>query len=854
MMSIADDIGLPGYFPDMSSPRYTQDFLNIDKVDYGMIITKDKRYLKLIEIFPINFFMRSEQEQDDIVEDFASWLTIAPINIQIKILTSEGNPEEMIERVEQRFRKDKDEDVQHLIRHYTDLLRELGSRGAITRRFIMIISYEPRTQSERMSAVEDIANELNKQYFTIKEYFRKIGNAISRIDISDEEYNVQEESWNVARFLYNYFNPRTSRNEGYRKLTSFNERVNRIYADEEKLNGEKGLPPMTSLLAPKSIDVSDPDCVIVDGMYYTHLVVSGRGYHNRVYGGWMTNLIQRTLPGESVDMFFHKESSKKIMNDVSQRITFGFLKRSEPNEAQRNYEQIESALASAQYIKSCINEGGQIPYTLTIVITLCSLRYNILMERKRKIMDEFQAMSMPLLPLKYIQENAMKSTMPLLSLDSKLYMLGKRNLMNYGLASAYPFTSYEMQNRDGFLLGLNTHNRSMVVLNPFDTSVHKNANMVLMGTSGSGKTYTLELMALRIREMGTQCFILAPDKAHEFKRASDSVNGSFIKISPASKNHINIMDIRPENSETKLVLEGSRASDSVLLSKRAETVKIFIELIDPEITSDEKQTLDKRILQTYSKFGITEDNDSIYVDPKHKEKGLKKMPTLLDLYNMIEEKNTGDEMDRVLHALEQYTKGSAKSFSGETNVDLSNKYIIFDLSELSDEMKPSGMFIALDFVMQRIKEDVLEKKMVFIDEGWQLIGTSEVAAKYVTEIFKTIRGYNGGGCIATQDIKDFFSLENGKYGTAILANSTIKILLQMENIEAEKVENELRLTRDEKKQLCGFKRGNCLVCSNQDHVPVHIIGSDYLTKLITTDPELVAKVVQEMKENGGVLR
>lgn len=853
-MSFSDDIGLSGYFPDMSSPRYTQDFVNIDKVDYGMVITKDKRYLKLIEVFPINFFMRSDQEQDDIVEDFASWLTIAPVNIQIKVMTSEGDPEEMIERVQKRFMNDQDSDVQYLIQHYTDLLRELGSRGAIARRFILIFSYEPRTQAERLHSEEDIANELNKQYFTIKEYFSKIGNLVSRIDIDDEAYTMQEESWNVAKFLYNYFNPRTGRNEGYRKMTTFNERVNRIYADEEKTNGKDGVPPMTSLLAPKSIDVSDPDCVIVDGMYYTYLVVSGRGYHTRVYGGWMTNLIQRMLPGESVDMFFHKESAKKVMNDVSQKIKFGFLKRNESNAAQRNYEQIESALASAQYIKSCINEGGQVPYTMTVVITLCSLRYNILMERKRKIMDEFQAMSMPLLPLKYIQENAMKSTMPLLSLDSKLYMLGKRNVMNLGLASAYPFTSYEMQNKDGFLLGLNTHNRTMVVLNPFDTSVHKNANMVLMGTSGAGKTYTLELMALRIREMGTQCFILAPDKAHEFKRASDSVNGSFIKISPSSKNHINIMDIRPEESDTKLLLEGTKSSDSILLSKRAETVKMFVELVDPEITSEEKQTLDKRILQTYRKFGITEDNDSIYIDPKDKKKGLKKMPTLLDLYNMIEEKNEGDEMDRVLHALEQYTKGSAKSFSGETNVDLNNKYIIFDLSDLNDEMKPSGMFIALDFVMQRIKEDVLEKKMVFIDEGWQLIGTSEVAAKYVTEIFKTIRGYHGGACIATQDIKDFFSLENGKYGTAILANSTIKVLLQMEPIEAEKVEEELRLTRGEKKQLCGFKRGNCLVCSNQDHVPVHIVGSDYLTKLITTDPELVAKVVEEMRQNGGILR
>ena len=856
-MSIISDIGLDSYVPDQSAPRYTQDFINIEDIREGMIITKDKRYMKMVEVKPINFFMRSLPEQDDIVNDFANWLIIAPINIQIKVVTSIGNPEEIIKRVKERYEKDQDVDVQYLIKHYTNLLEEIGGWGAITRKFYMIIAYEQRPGAQRLKDPVLISNEIDRNIATIKEYFSRMGNIVTQFGEHEGELDRNQETWLLGKFLYEYFNIRTNRNEGIRKRTTFSDRISRIYDDTRKANENAEVePPIASLIAPTGVDVTNPDCVIMDGMYYTSIIISGSGYPPSVQGGWINFIVSMTYPGETVDMFFHKENTQKVLMDVSNKVKFTSIKLADRNEFQTDYEKIENALNSARYIKECINNENQKPFTITTVITLCASKYKVLMERKQEVIDNLTSVGIEISECKYLQEEAFKSSFPTMSLSKKILKRGKRNIMNKGLAACYPFTSYEMQDQDGFLLGLNLYNDTMCIMNPFDTKSYKNANMVLLGTSGAGKTYTEQLMALRLRELGTQVFILAPDKASEYKRACDGVNGSFIKISPASRDHINIMDIRPVESKSAEFLQGDAAENTIYVASKAQTIITFIELLIPDLRNEEQQRLDTSIVATYAKYGINEDNNSIWVDPYDKSQGLKEMPILEDVLAEVEARNYDHLMDRVIGIMSQFTTGSAKSFNCRTNVNLKNKYIVFDLSDLQGKYIPAGMFVALDFIMGRIKEDVLERKMVFIDEGWQLIGggSNEKAAEYVNQIFKTIRGYNGGACIATQDIKDFFSLQNGKYGNAILSNSKIKILLQLEANEAEFVKEELKLTRAEIRDIRNFKRGYCLICANSNHVPVNVIGSDYATKLITTDPQLVRKVVEEMEANGGILK
>ena len=204
---------------------------------------------------------------------------------------------------------------------------------------------------------------------------------------------------------------------------------------------------------------------------------------------------------------------------------------------------------------------------------------------------------------------------------------------------------------------------------------------------------------------------------------------------------------------------------------------------------------------------------------------------------------------RLAAIVSRFVTGSAQSFNRQTNVDLSNKYIVLDLSELKGKLLPVGMFIALDYVWDQIKADRTQRKAIFIDEIWQLIGASStrMAAEFCLEIFKVIRGFGGAAVAATQDLSDFFGLEDGKYGRAIINNSKNKIILNLEPDEARTVQETLKLTRSEVRAITQFERGEALICSNSNKVPVVIKASQTELEMITTDRAELEAMLNELK-------
>lgn len=263
-------------------------------------------------------------------------------------------------------------------------------------------------------------------------------------------------------------------------------------------------------------------------------------------------------------------------------------------------------------------------------------------------------------------------------------------------------------------------------------------------------------------------------------------------------------------------------------------------MLIPDITNEETQYLDEALVNTYAKFGITGDNDSLIL-PGHPDK-YKKMPILSDLHNEL--KKGGQNTKRLYTILSRYVSGSASSFNGQTNVNLDNKYVVLDISDLTPEMLSVGMFIVLDYVWDKAREDRTAKKVIFLDELWRLIGekSSEQAAEFVLEIFKVIRGYGGSAVAATQDLNDFFAKDNGHYGKGIINNSKIKLLMQLEPEEAKNVKHTLELSDTEAKQVTHFERGEGLLLANSNHVLVDFKASATEKRLITTDRK-------ELKEN-----
>ena len=399
----------------------------------------------------------------------------------------------------------------------------------------------------------------------------------------------------------------------------------------------------------------------------------------------------------------------------------------------------------------------------------------------------------------------------------------------------------------GVLLGVNRYNNSLCIVDLFNTKMHKNANLVLLGTSGAGKTFTMQLLALRMRMRGIQCFIIAPIKGHEFRRACDRIGGEFIRIAPGSPHCINIMEIRHTLSPEMELLDGIDYSEmDSLLARKIQQLMTFFGLLIPYMSNEEEQMLDEALIKTYADFGINHDNASIYADHASNPPRMKPMPILGDLHKHLK---ANPMMARLAAIVSRFVTGSTQSFNRATNVDLSNKYIVLDLSELKGKLLPVGMFIALDYVWDQIKADRTKRKAIFIDEIWQLIGASSnrMAAEFCLEIFKVIRGYGGAAISATQDLSDFFSLDDGKYGRAIINNSKNKIILNLEPDEVRYVQETLKLTRTEVRAITQFERGEALVSSYNNKIPVVIRASKTETEMITTDRAELEEIVREKK-------
>ncbi len=800
--------------------------------------TTDGRYVKILEIEPINFMLRSSEEQYNILSSFASWLKISPMKLQFKSITRKADSDKHIAMIRKELSMEDNAQCRAMGEDYIRLIKDVGSREALTRRFFLIYQYEAigRSESDDYSKIYSMLVSAEQN---ARAYFMQCGNNIIQPKNPDQA---------VAEILYMFFNRRSCVDE------PFTDRVNRVIIDtmaaKEKVIGVDPIPHISvrQFIAPRGLDLSHYNYIVMDGRYYCFLYIKGNGYPSTVRGGWMSSLINA---GEGIDIDVHlsRENRSKTIDKVAQRIRLNRTKLKGMQDTSTDYEELTNSIQAGYYIKNGIANHNEDLFYMSVFVTISAKTYDELLWRKQQMIDMLKSMDMYLSDCRFQQEDALRSIMPFLQISPKLQKKTQRNVLTSGAASTYMFTSFEMSDDSGVLLGVNRHNNSLCIVDLFNTKINKNANLTMCGTSGAGKTFTLQLLALRMRMRGIQCYIIAPIKGHEFKRACSKIGGEFIKIAPGSPHCINVMEIRHTISpEMELIDEVDYNDMDSMLARKIQQLMIFFSLLIPDMTNEEEQMLDEALIKTYNAFGITHDNNSLYADATCFPPKLKKMPILGDLHKHLLE-NTMTM--RIAAIVSRFVTGSAQSFNRQTNVDLTNKYIVLDLSELKGKLLPVGMMIALDYVWDNIKADRTKKKAIMIDEIWQLIGASsnKLAAEFCLEIFKVIRGYGGAAIAATQDLSDFFSLDDGKYGRAIINNSKNKIILNLEQDEAQYVKDVLKLTRTEVRSITQFERGEALIHSNNNKVPVVIKASVEEKEMITTDrAELEAILRKRQKE------
>ena len=807
------------------------DYLPIEKVENGIIYTKDHRFVKVVEVVPINFMLRSAREQRNIIYSFVSYLKISPVKLQIKVLTRRADINRHLDTVRREMAHEENEQCRLMQEDYLNFVQQVGSREAVTRRFFLIFEYEPWANTRRSEQEDEAIQSLQSAVHTASNYLRQCGNEVI-VPENEDEFTVD--------VLYNLL----CRNESAVKPLSV--RAQEVVAQYMEHGRESEIDhiPAAEFAAPRSIDFSHGRYICMDGLYYAYLLIPSDGYKTQVPAGWLS-LIVNAGDGIDMDMFLARQPKERIIQRVGQQLRINRSKIKDASDTNTDFDDIDGAIRSGYFLKEGLANNEDF-YYLNLLITVTAPSVEDLEWKVSEMKKLLLSQDMNVSACHFREEQAFLSALPLVSMEKGLYERGKRNLLTGGAASCYPFTSFEMCDDNGILLGVNKYNSSLIIVDIFNSAIYKNANMAILGTSGAGKTFTMQLMALRMRRKNIPVFIIAPLKGHEFHRACANVGGEFIQISPASPHCINVMEIRKVDRSVNEMLDGPGIQLSELAAK-IQQLHIFFSLLIPDMSHEERQLLDEALIRTYNAKGITHDNASLE-DPANPV-CYREMPVLGDLYEILK---AAPETIRMAHILNRLVNGSASTFNKQTNVRLDNKYTVLDISSLTGDLLTVGMFVALDFVWDRAKADRTEEKAIFIDECWQLLSGAgatgtRLAGDFVLEIFKTIRGYGGSAVCASQDLNDFFNLDEGRFGKGIINNSKTKIILNLEDDEAERVQETLHLSDAETMEVTHFERGNGLISTNNNNIMVEFKASPLEKDLITTDRRELREILERKR-------
>lgn len=584
---------------------------------------------------------------------------------------------------------------------------------------------------------------------------------------------------------------------------------------------EQGQPSVMDLICPASVDLTARDRLEMDGVCHAYLYVAGYGYQTLVGNGWLSAL---GGDGVSVSFTLRRQQRDKILPKVVQSTMWSRSRMREIGDTRSDYEELGSAIAAGAYLKEGMNRYNEDFYFMYTLIEVTADDPALLEQRVADVERLCVSQDMVCKRCDYQQGEAFCSFLPVVKLHPDIERKARRNVLTMSAASAFPFSSYDIFDETGIFLGINQHTGNVCMVDVFDSSKYSNGNISIMGMSGAGKTYLLQLVAMRYRQQNVPTFIIAPLKGHEYRIACEAIGGKYIKLSPSSGDCINILEIR----RTALNPEGE-SKDSLLADKISQ-IHIFYSLLMPEMTVEQRNLLDVSLVECYARFGINYDNESIvWADGK-----MKPMPILKDLYDVLIER---EESKPLALVLTRFVSGSAHQLGGQTNVQLSNKYTVIDISEIGKDLLPLGMFLATSFCWDRCKQDRSERKIMILDELWSLIGAGSnmLAADFVLEIFKIIRGYGGIAIGATQDLSDYFALEDGRYGRGIINACRLKIALPTEENEAHYIKDSLGLTDEEFDSYRGFERGQALLCAGKTRIGVNVHASKKEHDLITTD-------------------
>lgn len=574
----------------------------------------------------------------------------------------------------------------------------------------------------------------------------------------------------------------------------------------------KGVSTLRDLIAPSSIEIHSSHFRL-GSKYGRTLYVYG--YPRQIYTGWLSPLINIDEVLD-VSMYIYPVDSQVVLNNLRKKVTQLEASTSINNEKGRIRDPaLEAAINDAEELRDQIQVGSERFFRFGLYVTLWADSLDELNFVQQKIETIFGQQMVFSKVATSQQEQGLNSSVPQMSDQLQI----RRNMNTGAISTSFPFTSADLTDNTGILYGINMHNNGLVI---FDRYKLENANMVVFAKSGAGKSFTVKLEALRTMMLGTEIIIIDPE--NEYQKLADAVGGAYIRLSLNSQTRINPFDL-------PRVIDSDEADDALranlvtlhglfrlmLGGSQTTAAGVAMSALNPAEEAD----LDQALIDTYARVGITSDPLTHNSPP----------PTISDLYDTLV--HMGGSGPALAQRLRKYTTGTfAGIFSQQSNIDINNPMVVFNIRDLEDELRPVAMYIVLSHIWNITRTDQ-KKRMLIVDEAWQLM-KYEDSANFLFSLAKRARKYYLGLTTITQDVEDFMS---SKMGRAIVANSSMQLLLKQSSSAVDVLSDVFKLTEEEKKRLSNFPIGQGLFFAGQSHVHIQIQASPTEQQLITTNPQ-----------------
>jgi conjugal transfer ATP-binding protein TraC len=474
---------------------------------------------------------------------------------------------------------------------------------------------------------------------------------------------------------------------------------------------------------------------------------------------------------------------------------------------------LETAYRDVEALRDAIQQGVEKFFKLGVYIQIYADDQDSLERNSKFIESMFDQQNIIIKRAALQMDDGFNSCLPILKDDLMVYS----NMNTSPLSASFPFVSSDLSSNEGILYGINRHNSSLVI---FDRFSLENANSVVFATTGAGKSYAVKLEILRSLMMGTNVIVIDPES--EYKMLADTVGGAYINFSLNSSNRINPFDLpRPLPGENNADIIRSAVIDLIGL------INLMLGKMNPEETS----VMERAIMECYAKRDITPNVDFSKMTP----------PTMSDLVEILNGIVGGESLAQRLY---RYTEGTfAGIFNRQTNINVFNDFIVFNIRDLQEELRPIAMYVLLKYVWNEIRSS-LKKRILVCDEAWIMM-QYEDSAKFLFGLVKRARKYYLGVTTITQDVSDFM---NSPYGKPIVTNAAMKILLKQSPTSIDLVGQTFNLTSGEKQVLLDSDVGQGIFFAGTRHVAIGIIAFPTEHKIITTNPKDILKM-QGLDEN-----